>query len=305
MLEEIVYTILPSNYTKTLKRRIPHENRAEYKRRRRCEGDRTEYGNQQPDNFMDDAETHKIKTKTRNKAIRTDITMLCLLVFIFILNIVIIKCDDSVNENILKHKNYIHGLHVHSKESTKYWHGHKADDKHWKSHRRSRASLTDGEDKADTYSGPEVPEGDKQYDYNQKYEAPNITEYPQYMKKFRYVQDDANAIGYPHDLISNPYYVKTINFNLRPETHQFNEKILKLGVLLPASPKVVFSLVKVLPILEIAIPAVTKPDGPLPGWKILVDYRDTGCSSVEGPLAAFEFYVNGSAGKFNFILLST
>ncbi|CAH2054244.1 unnamed protein product, partial [Iphiclides podalirius] len=44
--------------------------------------------------------------------------------------------------------------------------------------------------------------------------------------------------------------------------------------------------------------AVTKQDGPLPGWKILVDYRDTRCSSVDGPLAAFEFYVNGSADAF-------
>ncbi|CAG9793364.1 unnamed protein product [Diatraea saccharalis] len=47
-----------------------------------------------------------------------------------------------------------------------------------------------------------------------------------------------------------------------------------------------------------AIPAVTMPDGPLPGWKILVDYRDTACSSMEGPLAAFEFYINGSADAF-------
>ncbi|KAL0868345.1 hypothetical protein ABMA27_007864 [Loxostege sticticalis] len=105
-------------------------------------------------------------------------------------------------------------------------------------------------------------------------------------------------MGYPHDLATNPYYVKKTNFNLRPERHEFHRKIVKLGVLLPADVNQVFSLVKVLPILEMAVKAVTKEDGILPKWKILVDYRDTGCSSVEGPLAAFEFYVNGSADAF-------
>ncbi|KAJ2954872.1 hypothetical protein O0L34_g3193 [Tuta absoluta] len=48
-----------------------------------------------------------------------------------------------------------------------------------------------------------------------------------------------------------------------------------------------------------AIPAVTDlSKGPLPGWTILVDYRDTECSSAAGPLAAFEFYINGSADAF-------
>lgn len=118
------------------------------------------------------------------------------------------------------------------------------------------------------------------------------------LKYKKYMLEDSRAVGHPHDLAATPYYVKKINFNLRPESHQFDEKIVKLGVLLPADPGQVFSLAKVLPIVEMAIAGVTEPEGPLPGWQILVDYRDTRCSSVEGPLAAFEFYVNGSADAF-------
>ncbi|CAG9568154.1 unnamed protein product [Danaus chrysippus] len=163
--------------------------------------------------------------------------------------------------------------------------------------RSTQKALEKDDETSDKYSS-EVQELSKYYTYYKNKEDTNNETEENDIYVERDIYDDTRAVGYPHDLATNPFYIKKTNFNLRPEVPQFNEKILKLGVLLPADSTQVFSLAKVLPIVEMAIPAMTKPDGPLPGWKILVDYRDTRCSSVEGPLAAFEFYVNGSADAF-------
>lgn len=287
MLGGIVSTIFPENIN-ALKTKGRHANRADYRKRR------TNSSEDIADIFVDNVQTHEIKNRNRYP------TLISIIVFYLCVVNVIIKCDVSVNDVNLKERRgpYIHG----GRDRVKLYHGHKYEDRYYgKNLRKGRASAkrhTDNDDKTDKYR-PDNQELAKYYDfYKTKEEVVNVTEYPQFFYNIPRYYDDMKAIGYPHDLASNPYYVKNINFNLRPERHQFNDRIVKLGVLLPADPKQVFSLVKVLPILEMAVPAVTKPDGPLPGWKILVDYRDTRCSSVEGPLAAFEFYVNGSADAF-------
>lgn len=287
---EIVHAILPSNLTLRHKEG-PYINRANLRKRR-------ENKNDTPCILMDDAQTHEIKNKNQSK---TTVPMLIsfLIFYICVIN-VITKCDSSVSDIDKYNYKQVSGL---VRDKTKYWHGHRHDDRvHGKSLRKGRTSTkreTDSEEKT-----PEAQELNKYYDYYKNKDViQNITENPKLYGMENYVYDNNRAVGYPHDLAANPYYVKNINFNLRMERHQFSERVVKLGVLLPADPNHIFSLAKVLPILEMSVPAITSPEGPLPGWTVLVDYRDTRCSSVNGPLAAFEFYVNGSAGKSTLIIL--
>lgn len=71
---------------------------------------------------------------------------------------------------------------------------------------------------------------------------------------------------------------------------------VKLAVIAPADSRHEQSLPRVLPAVLLAVRAVSSPRGSLPGWNITVDHRDSRCSSTYGPLAAFDFYINRTAG---------
>ncbi|XP_019701162.1 atrial natriuretic peptide receptor 1 isoform X2 [Harpegnathos saltator] len=73
---------------------------------------------------------------------------------------------------------------------------------------------------------------------------------------------------------------------------------VRLAVIAPGDPHHEQSLPRVLPAVLLAVRSVSSPKGPLPGWKIKVDHRDSQCSSIYGPLAAFDFYVNQTADAF-------
>ncbi|KAL4713025.1 hypothetical protein ACJJTC_014659 [Scirpophaga incertulas] len=296
MLKEIVHAILPLDTRKrTRSSRVTYYSSAKSADAKIIT---TQNDTKQSNRTLDNAETHKVKIRLKSRYFDKSMIYSFLVLYVCFVN-VIIMCDARINDVNIKTFKDDHNGHV-LREKLKPWRVHKHENKLWhgKNYRKGRASQTDDEDeKPDKYSGTD--DFNKYYDfYKTKEDITNGTERPPYTPIRHYGYDDSKAIGYPHDLAANPYYVKKTNFNLRPERHLFHKKVVKLGVLLPADPNQVFSLVKVLPILEMAVPAVTKPDGPLPGWEILVDYRDTGCSSVEGPLAAFEFYVNGSADAF-------
>lgn len=72
---------------------------------------------------------------------------------------------------------------------------------------------------------------------------------------------------------------------------------VRLAVIAPGDPNHEQSLKRVLPAVLLAVKYVSSPRGPLPGWNIKVDHRDSHCSSTYGPLAAFEFYINQTAGR--------
>lgn len=76
-----------------------------------------------------------------------------------------------------------------------------------------------------------------------------------------------------------------------------SEGEVKLAVIAPGDPHHEQSLPRVLPAVLLAVRYVSSPKGPLPGWSIKVDHRDSHCSSTYGPLAAFEFYINQTAGR--------
>ena len=77
--------------------------------------------------------------------------------------------------------------------------------------------------------------------------------------------------------------------------------VVRLAVIAPADRDHEQSLYRVLPAVELAVRKVSDPvTGYLPGWDIRVDHRDSRCSSTYGPLAAFEFYINRSAGIAEF-----
>ena len=74
-------------------------------------------------------------------------------------------------------------------------------------------------------------------------------------------------------------------------------RVVRLAVIAPAEREHEQALYRVLPAVELAVRKVSDPaTGSLPGWDIRVDHRDSRCSSTYGPLAAFEFYINRSAG---------
>jgi len=75
-----------------------------------------------------------------------------------------------------------------------------------------------------------------------------------------------------------------------------NRKVLRFGVLSPKDVSHQYSMQKVLPPIMMAVQSSTM-EHLLPGWKIEVHYRDTKCSSTYGPLAAFDFYNNKTAGQ--------
>lgn len=79
---------------------------------------------------------------------------------------------------------------------------------------------------------------------------------------------------------------------------------VKLAVIAPADFHHEQSLPRILPAVLLAVKAISSARGLLPGWNITVDYRNSRCSSTYGPLAAFEFYINRTAGHSSLIFLS-
>jgi hypothetical protein len=73
------------------------------------------------------------------------------------------------------------------------------------------------------------------------------------------------------------------------------EKTVKFGVLAPKETSYQYSMQKILPAVMMAVKS-TRIAELLPGWEFEINYRDTNCSSTTGPLVAFEFFVNKSAG---------
>lgn len=74
------------------------------------------------------------------------------------------------------------------------------------------------------------------------------------------------------------------------------KKELFFGVLLPSNMRDHGGSPGVLPAMELAVNKITAPGGILEGWHITMEYRDTQCSSVYGPLAAFELYTKQKPG---------
>ena len=81
------------------------------------------------------------------------------------------------------------------------------------------------------------------------------------------------------------------------ETRLQLEREVKLAVIAPADSRHEQSLPRILPAVLLAVKAVSSAKGLLPGWNITVDHRNSRCSSTYGPLAAFEFYINRTAGR--------
>lgn len=71
---------------------------------------------------------------------------------------------------------------------------------------------------------------------------------------------------------------------------------LFFGLLLPSNMPDRGGSPAVLPAMELAVQKIRAPGGILEGWDITMEYRDTQCSSVYGPLAAFELYTKQKPG---------
>lgn len=78
-----------------------------------------------------------------------------------------------------------------------------------------------------------------------------------------------------------------------------NKRELFFGVLLPSFARGHRRCVyeAVLPAMDLAIKKVQRPGGPLFGFNITIEHRDTRCSSTYGPLAAFELFTKRKPGS--------
>ena len=76
------------------------------------------------------------------------------------------------------------------------------------------------------------------------------------------------------------------------------DRLLRAAVIAPSDPNHQFSLKKILPAITLAARTIEQLNhrGPLPGWKIQIVDRDSKCSSVYGPLEAFDLYNNKAIG---------
>ena len=76
------------------------------------------------------------------------------------------------------------------------------------------------------------------------------------------------------------------------------DRLLRAAVIAPSDPNHQFSLKKILPAITLAARTIEQLNhrGPLPGWKIQIVNRDSKCSSVYGPLEAFDLYNNKAIG---------
>lgn len=82
-------------------------------------------------------------------------------------------------------------------------------------------------------------------------------------------------------------------------------KILRLAVLAPSDPNHQFSLSKILPAITLAARTIesngrSSSGSFLPAWRVQIVDRDSKCSSIHGPLEAFDLYNNKAIG---FLLL--
>ena len=81
------------------------------------------------------------------------------------------------------------------------------------------------------------------------------------------------------------------------EHQQQQQRVVRMAVLAPSDPNHQFSLVKILPAITLAARNVEKGGKLPPGWRIQIVDRDSKCSSIHGPLQAFDLYNNKAIGK--------
>jgi len=78
-------------------------------------------------------------------------------------------------------------------------------------------------------------------------------------------------------------------------------KVLRAAVIAPSDIDHQYSLKKILPTVTLAARKIERMGrtghGPLPGWKIQILNRDSRCSSIYGPLEAFDLYNSKAVGQ--------
>jgi len=76
--------------------------------------------------------------------------------------------------------------------------------------------------------------------------------------------------------------------------------VVRFAVIAPlTSSKSDETLGAILPSVDLAAQAIAQPQGSLPGWKILIEFRDGNCSSTDGPLAAFDLHTYSGECDFS------
>lgn len=100
---------------------------------------------------------------------------------------------------------------------------------------------------------------------------------------------------------AQPLMLAAESINSRTPRFIQPQKVLRLAVLAPSDPDHQFSLSKILPAITLAARTIERPGGALAGWRVQIVDRDSKCSSIHGPLEAFDLYNNKAIGRHHHI----
>ena len=118
------------------------------------------------------------------------------------------------------------------------------------------------------------------------------------------MRHDLHGARHVHAGRSGAHNGESTGSTVRRSAAVASDRYLRAAVIAPSDPDHRFSLKKILPAITLAARTIEENGrhgrGPLPGWKIHIVDRDSKCSSVYGPLEAFDLYNNKAIGDHSF-----
>ncbi|GFN88713.1 Atrial natriuretic peptide receptor [Plakobranchus ocellatus] len=85
---------------------------------------------------------------------------------------------------------------------------------------------------------------------------------------------------------------------ITPPSNPFNLPTVKIGVILAGRRIYPWALNRTRPAIERAAELVTSPNGSLPGYPMLINFRDSQCSETHGALQGIDLYVKKMVNVF-------
>ena len=89
--------------------------------------------------------------------------------------------------------------------------------------------------------------------------------------------------------------------DMKADKFSDGKREIHIGVLLPSKKSLLQGrntvLGTILPAIELAVESITNTENLLTNCSIKIHHKDTDCSSIFGPLAAFDLHALGHAGK--------
>ncbi|XP_015786480.1 atrial natriuretic peptide receptor 1 isoform X2 [Tetranychus urticae] len=107
-------------------------------------------------------------------------------------------------------------------------------------------------------------------------------------------------VGSTEDIVHHHRYKHRVGPHSCPRCRDLSTRNISIAVLAPNNDSLPYSLNKILPSIIYAVKSLQKVPNlsAIANRSINILYRDSDCSSTTGPLAAFDFYIEGNADVF-------